>query len=204
MQHNAFVDSCIFIAYATEFEVFHSSCITFFENTECEKYTSKYVEGELRKKLDRRTKLYNDYSKHLAGDHNDFKTSVYINDNDKRHLKELITNLSGIPDYEQLTFLRRFGKLLKLRIEKAMGFIIEVIPRNGDSYFKDIIKSVVPNDDDSWILNDAIHWSLNKTNVVFVTLDGEIYHNREELLRKVMDFKYLNKAPMKIAHLGYN
>lgn len=121
-----------------------------------------------------------------------------------KDIRELINNLSGTPTHEQLTFLRRFGKLLKLRIEKAMDFITEVVPKNGDSYFKDIIKSVIPNDDDSWILNDAIHWSLNKTNVVFVTLDGEIYHNREELLRKVMDFKYLNEAPMKIAHLGYN
>lgn len=85
MQQNAFVDSCVFIAYATEFEEFHSSCITFFEETECEKYTSKYVEGELNKKLDRRTKLYKDYSKYLACGDDDFTPSVYLNNNDKRH-----------------------------------------------------------------------------------------------------------------------
>jgi hypothetical protein len=28
--NHAFIDSCVFISYGTEFEDFHSSCITFF------------------------------------------------------------------------------------------------------------------------------------------------------------------------------
>lgn len=204
MHHDAFVDSCIFIAYATEFEDFHSKCITFFEDTECEKYTSESVEGELKRKLKRRNALYKDYSKFLASKSNDYSASIYLNENDIRHLQDFREHLASTPVHEQLTFLRLFGKKLEFRIKKAMRFIREIIPRNGDAYFKAIINSVISNENDSWILNDAVHLSLNNNNVVFVTLDGEIYHNREELLRKVIDFKFLTDAPMRIAHLGYD
>ncbi len=124
-----------------------------------------------------------------------------MNENDFRHLKELMRTLSSIPAHEQLTFLRLLGKNLKLRISKAMGFIMQIAPRNNDVYFKDIIRSIIINDDDSWIVNDAVHWSLNIDNAIFVTSDGDIYNNREELLRKVVDFKSLTEAPMQIIHI---
>ena len=82
-----------------------------------------------------------------------------------------------------------------------MGFIMQIAPRKNDVYFKDIIRSVIINDDDSWIVNDAVHWSLNIDNAIFVTSDGDIYNNREELLRKVIDFKSLTEAPMQIIHI---
>lgn len=202
MSHDAFVDSCVFIAYAADFEVHHSSCITFFEQTECEKYTSESVEGELTRKVRRRNDLYRDYIGFLARGEAEYRPSIYINKNDQRHLKDLIRTLSTIPAHDQLTFLRQFGKILKIRIDKAKGFISEVIPRNDNSYFKAIINTVIANEDDSWILNDAIHWSLSKSNAIFVTLDGEIYGQREKLIRKVIDFKSLTEAPIQIVHVG--
>ncbi len=134
----------------------------------------------------------------------EYRASIYINDNDQRHLDELVRRLSGIPAHDKLTFLRLFGKTLRLRINKAMGFIKQVIPRNNDVYFKDIIRSVIINDADSWILNDAVHWSLSINNAVFVTLDSEIYDKREELIRKVMNYKVLTEAPMQIIHAGHH
>jgi predicted nucleic acid-binding protein len=203
MSHNAFIDSCVFIAYGTEFEEFHSACVTFFEQTECKKYTSKSVENELSRKMQKRDKLYQDYSKYLArGDNEEYKVSsdIYINENDRRHLNDLIRHLSDISAHEQLTFLRQFGKRLKHRINKAIGFLEEVIPINNDVYFKDIIRSVIVNDFDSRILNDAIQWSLSKDNVVFVTFDGEIYHNRGKLLQVVKNYKFLSESPIQIIH----
>jgi len=109
MPCNAFIDSGIFIAYGTEFEEFHSACITFFEQTECKKYTSESVEKELSLKLQKRNKLYQDYSKHLArGDNEEYKVSpdIHITKNNYRHLNDLIKHLSDISAHEQLTFLR--------------------------------------------------------------------------------------------------
>lgn len=83
-----------------------------------------------------------------------------------------------------------------------MGFIREVIPRNNNSYFKAIINSIIVNEPDCWILNDAVHWSLSRSNSVFITLDGEIYGKREELMRKVIDYKSLSEAPMQIIHIA--
>jgi len=203
MPYNAFIDSCVFIAYGTEFEEFHSACITFFEQTECKKYTSESVEKELSLKLQKRNKLYQDYSKHFArSDNEEYKVSsdIYINENDRRHLNDLIRHLSDISAHEQLTFLRQFGKKLKLRIEKAIGFLEEIIPRNNNAYFKDLIRLIVVNDSDSWILNDAINWSLSMSNAVFVTLDGEIYYKSDELSQMVKDYKFLTEPPMQIIH----
>lgn len=202
MPHNAFVDSCIFIAYGTEFEYFHPACVAFFEQMNCEKYTSESVEGELRQKLNKREALYTDYSKFLTQGGTDYRASIYLNDNDQRHLEELVRNLANIPAHAKLTFLRLSGKTLRLRINKAKGFIKQVIPRNNDVYFKDIIRSIIINDADSWILNDAVQWSLSINNAVFVTLDSEILDKREELVRKVMDYKGLIEAPMQIIHVG--
>lgn len=205
MPQNAFVDSCVFIAYATDFETLHSACVTFFEQTDCEKYTSESVDGELKRKLKKRDVLYRDYSTFLAsGGEREYEvsSSIYINENDIRHLKDLIRHLSGIPAHEQLTFLRQFGKILKTRIGRAMGFIREVIPRNNNSYFKAIINSIIVNDPDCWILNDAVHWSLGRSNAIFVTLDGEIYGKRVELMRKVVDYKSLSEPPMQIIHIA--
>jgi len=204
MPNSAFVDSCVFIAYATEFEDHHPICITFFEEMKCDKYTSESVSRELSLKLKKRDDLYRDYSKFLAQGGTEYRASIYLNDNDQRHLEEMVRQLSNIPAYEKLTFLRLFGKRLKLRIEKAVRFIKEVIPRNDDVYFKAIINSVIVNEPDCWILNDAIHWSLSNSDIVFVTLDGEIYSKREILLRKVIDYKSIDKAPIKIIHLGFN
>jgi hypothetical protein len=50
-------------------------------------------------------------------------------------------------------------------------------------------------------VNDAVHWSLSIDNAIFVPSDGDIYNNREELLRKVIDFKSLTEAPMQIIHI---
>lgn len=204
MPHNAFVDSCVFIAYATEFEDHHPICVTFFEETKCDKYTSESVSRELSLKLKKRDDLYRDYSKFLAQGGTEYRASIYLNDNDQRHLEQLVRQLSIVPAHEKLTFLRLFNKRLKLRIEKAMEFIIEVIPRNNNAYFKAIINSVIFNEPDCWILNDAIQWSLSKSEVVFVTLDGEIYAKREMLLNKVIDYKSLDTAPIKIIHIGFN
>lgn len=204
MPNNAFVDSCVFIAYATEFEEHHPICITFFEETKCDKYTSESVSRELSLKLRKRDDLYKDYSKFLAQGGTEYTASIYLNDNDQRHLRELRRHLSGIPAHDQLTFLRLFGKRLKVRIEKGVGFIKEVIPRNNDVYFKAIINSIIVNEPDCWILNDAIQWSLSKREVVFVTLDGEIYHKRELLMQKVVNHKSLDTAPIQIVHLGFH
>lgn len=204
MPKNAFVDSCVFIGYATDFETLHSACVTFFEEMDYEKYTSKSVEGELGRKLKKRKELYDDYSQFLArGRKGEYivSTSIYINKNDSRHLKDLIIHLANIPAHKQLTFLRQFGKILKFRIDKAMRFIKDVIPRNNDAYFKDILRAIIKNDYDSWILNDAIQWALSNSNIVFVTSDSEIYDNREELLRVVMEYKLLTQAPIQIIHI---
>ncbi len=204
MPYHAFADSCIFIAYGTDFEDFHPHCVAFFEQMNCEKHTSESVKGELDRKLKRRNLLYIDYSKFLTGTGaGEYRVSpgIHMNANDLRHLKDLIRTLSSISAHEQLTFLRLFGKNLKLQISKAMGFITQIAPRNNDVYFKDIIRSVIVNDDDSWIVNDAVHWSLSIDNAIFVTSDGDIYNNREELLRKVIDFKSLTEAPMQIIHI---
>lgn len=204
MPNNAFVDSCVFIAYATEFEEHHPICITFFEETKCDKYTSESVSRELSLKLRKRDALYGDYSKFLAQGGTKYRPSIYINDNDQRHIEEFVRHLSSIPAHEKLTFLRHLGKRLKIRINKAMGFISEVIPRNNDVYFKAIINSIIFNEPDCWILNDAIHWSLSNGDIVFVTLDGEIYHKREPLMQKVVDHKFLTKSTIQIIHLGYH
>lgn len=206
MSYKAFIDTCVFIAYGTEFEEFHPACTTFFEETDCEKYTSKSVEKELILKLKKRDKLYKDYSKYLArkdtGADEKYKVSsdIHLNNNDLRHLNDLIQHLSTTPAHHQLTFLRQFGKRLKHRINRALKSLEEIIPRNNDAYFKDIIRSVIINNADSWILNDAIHWSLNNNKAVFVTLDGEIYYNRDKLMQTVTDHKFLDKPPLQIIH----
>lgn len=201
--NHAFIDSCVFISYGTEFEDFHSSCITFFDKTDCYKCTSESVKRELSLKLKKRNKLYQDYSKYLSKRGNEeYKVSahIHLNKNDLRHLKEIIQQLSVIPAYEQLTFLRQFNKRLELRIKRAIRNLDQVIPRNDDSYFKALINTIIPNEDDSWILNDAIHWSLTTENATFVTLDGEIYYNRDKLLKMVVDYKMLTEPPIEIIH----
>jgi len=204
MSHNAFIDSCIFIAYGTEFEDFHSACVRFFETTECKKYTSESVEKELSLKLKKRNKLYRDYSKYLTkrgSEEYEVSPDIYLNDNDLRHLNELVNHLCDVPAHEQLTFLRQFSKRLELRIKTAIGILEEIIPRNNDTYFKALINSIIPNEFDSQILNDAIQWSLTcKDNVVFVTLDSEIYYNGDKLLQMVKEFKSLSKSPIQIIH----
>jgi len=201
--NHAFIDSCVFISYATEFEDFHSSCITFFDETDCYKCTSESVKRELSLKLKKRNRLYQDYSKFLSKrGTEDYKVSpdIYLNKNDVRHLKEIVEQLSVISAHEQLTFLRQFNKRLGLRIERVVTNLNEVIPRNSDSYFKALINTIIPNEDDSWILNDAIHWSLTTENATFVTLDGEIYYNRDKLLKMVVKYKNLCEPPIEIVH----
>lgn len=203
MSQNVFLDTCVFIAYSTEFEEFYSACVTFFQQTECKKYTSENVRDELNRKLERRNELYQDYSKYLArGGNEGYKVSsdINMNKNDFRHLKQLIKQLSDIPAHKKITFIRQFGKRLELRIETAIGILEEVIPKNHDSYFKGIINTVIKNDDDCWIIDDAFHWSQNKVNAVFMTLDGEIYYNRKKLLKVLKDYMDLSDSPIQIIH----
>lgn len=61
-----FADSCIFMGYAMEFETFHINCKVFFEKTEGDKYISKSVDDELKRKIKRRDDLYRDYVKYLG------------------------------------------------------------------------------------------------------------------------------------------
>ena len=197
-----FADSCIFIGYAMEFEIFHVNCKVFFEKTEGDKYISKSVDDELKRKIKRRDDLYRDYIKYLGRNKKEkYVSTVPLNDNDKGHLKDLVCKLSNIPIIDQVNYLRNLGKILKSRINKAKSTIKDIIPRNNDVYFKDIIRTIVENDNDSWILNDAIQWSLENVYLTFVTADGDIYNDRDRLLQKVVDFKFLDKSPIGIIHI---
>lgn len=198
-----FADSCIFIGYAIDFEIFHKNCIVFFEKTDNDKYISESVNDELNRKIERRNALYKDYLRYLSRNKKEeYKPTIYLNDNDNRHMEELIYNLSKTAIIDQINYLRNLGKILKSRINKAKKTIKYIIPAINDPYFKDIIKVIVENDNDCRILNDAIQWSLEKNaNIIFVTADGDIYDDRDKLLQRIMDYKYLDQPPINIIHI---
>ncbi|HEC87172.1 MAG TPA: hypothetical protein ENI49_04820 [Thermoplasmatales archaeon] len=205
-KEDLFLDTCIFLSYANQFEKHSDECEELFEKREYDKYTSENVIKELETRIKRRKMVYLNLLSCLSSGKNLDELSpsseIYLNENDKRHIQELIDYLRKHPIEGTLSQFRLFLQLIERRINLAKNSLLEITPRSSDVYMKDIIKARIENDSDARIIMDAFEWSKTMNSPSFVTLDvGDIYRNKKAILRLLRDYKFLDEDPFRILYI---
>ncbi len=103
-----FLDTNLFLTYATDFEQNHDKAIELFENETHKKFTGMRVKTELNKVLKRRKKVYRDVIKSCCqnGGTQSFTYPRGLRKNDRLHLKQLFSQLRALMHVDVLTYLR--------------------------------------------------------------------------------------------------
>jgi len=198
-----FVDTCVFFAFATPFEPWHSKCVYFFEKDD-EHRTGKRVIEEIDIRWRKRRKLYEDLSKSQASS-GLFVPSVKMNPNDEAHIRELVSYIGKFPKEQTLSILRDMRLIIRKGLEKAKNEITQ--PFIGVHY-DDVcyaIQAYIQNQNDAEILTDALCWSEEDSPTIFCTLDyHDIIRNRSKIVQVICNSRFCSEEdiPMQIKHVS--
>jgi len=205
-KEDLFLDTCVFLSYANQFEGYSDECEELFEKREYDKYSSETVIKELETRIKRRKIVYLRLLLYLSSGKNldEFfpSSEIYLSENDKRHIRELIEYLRKHAVENILSQFRLFMQIVEYRINLAKNSLLQITPESSDVYMKDIIKARIDNDSDTRVIMDAFEWSKTMNSPSFVTLDvGDIYRNKKAILRLLRDYKFLDEDPFRILHI---
>ena len=187
---NAFLDTNIFIAYATDFEKNHFKSVRLFHGNH-NRYSGIRVKAELNKIKNRRTKLYEDLYLFLSqgGSIQNFHPQVQPSPNDQIHLNQLITQLSKSNKNETLKLLRKIVRIIELGVEYALSLVIKpLVPISGDLACERQISLLIGNTCDAEILIDALCWAekYNSSTITFCTTDyTDVLKNRAKIYMEI-------------------
>jgi hypothetical protein len=188
---DAFADTNLFLAYATDFENYHDYAVAFFESKKFAKHSGMSVRMELNKVKTRRNQLYTDLADTLNNGmpSSAIQPSVTLNHkNDLTHLKALLKEIDKMGKDEQLIYLRRLFRIIDIGTKHALDLLKTLAPISTDFVLKREMETCVPNTSDAAIIVDALCWAENDDdlNAVFCTTDGtDILRNRPSIYRTI-------------------
>ncbi|RJS71970.1 hypothetical protein CW696_03800 [ANME-2 cluster archaeon] len=129
-------------------------------------------------------------------------SDIYLSKNDKKHLKNLIKHLSKCPAEKVLSHFRLFVRLLEYRMDFAINNLLETTPKSSDLHVRSVISARIDNDSDARIIMDVFEWSEERNDPVFITTDiKDIYRNRDDIIRLLREYKFLEADPFSILHI---
>jgi len=202
-----FLDTNLFLCYATDFEKKHTKCQRIF-NEDYRRYTGKRVVEELEKIKRRRVPMYRDIiSIYKSKDPLRKLMQQYrINPNDLKHLSQLITHLRRMDKTKALTYLRQVSRLIERGVQYALSRVIKpLIQPSGDLTCEAAIEKCIGNFNDARILVDALCWAEKTKPATFCTLDySDIIARRELIYNRICRIRSYSpwQNPLKIEPLS--
>lgn len=198
-----FLDTNIFLAYATDFERSHQKAVIIFHGPHT-RHTAIRVQAELSKIRKRRTKLYEDLDNFLGGQYalQQFKPKVEINSNDERHLAQLLGELSKTDRNKVLRLFRSIRRIIDEQIRISFSLVARpLVPISGDLACEAIIERLVTNQSDAEILVDALCWAENnhKSAIVFCTVDWtDVLSKRTDIYASICNIRLYSRSEIPI------
>jgi hypothetical protein len=199
-----FLNTCIFLAYAYHFDPYNAQCVKFFDENRS-RFTGKRVKSELEGTLRRRKRLYVALASHLGrgGSAKEFisRRKNAMNANDRRHFEQVLSVLDGLSPPKALTYVRDIDNAARRGINEAFQKVQHpLIDFAYDPACENKIYTVVQERIDAKILVDALRWSQNRSQIIFLTLDWtDLISLRTEITRAIR--KYLKVGGCAGLHL---
>jgi len=200
-----FLDSCVLQSYAIFFEdINHNCCQIVLNSPKYEKYTSQNVIDEVNQKKKKRLKLYDIILDHLI-DKNDITSfdpaqyEIFLNDNDRNHLFELIDYLAKQPNILESIriFHRAYGSLLHDAISKLR----EIYPSTHQPYLVALLADEF-HKEDAKIVIDAYYWSNGRDTPIYVTLERRsLFEGRKSVMKTLHDYCELPPTALQLLNL---
>lgn len=204
LNRDVFLDTNIFLGFATDFEEDHERCKeVFFRNYT--RRTGSRVNSELNRVKSRRYRvIYNDLLDFLKRQMpiNRFTPSVTLNENDGRHLKQLLKQLRKLSATKTLNYLRH-----KIReIWDGVKYALTLVCRPFITLYNYVICEVainrcINNLNDARILSDALCWAENNQPLIFCTSDNKDFvSNRTMIYQRIAHIRSygLDDVPIEI------
>ena len=208
---DAFADTNLFLAFATDFENHHDGAVQFFQSQKFRKHSGMSVRMELNKVKKRRYQLYKDLDDTLSSGVSSKSiepTLQLSNNNDLTHLRNLLAEIEDMDKDEKLIYLRRLFRIIEMGTAHAFSLLeTPLAPISDDLVLKKEMESCVSNSCDAGILVDALCWAENDgklLNAIFCTTDGtDILRNRPLIYRTICRSRFCNQEeiPIKIKGL---
>lgn len=173
-----FLDTNIFLGFATDFEEDHERCKEIF-NRDFTRRTGSRVNGELNRVRSRRYRvIYNDLldflTSHLSIEK--FTPSGNLSKNDERHLRDLLTRLEKIDPVSALNYLRIKIREIWDGVKHALTLVIRPFIKPYHYVACEVaIDGCINNMNDSRILSDALCWAEENQPLIFCTNDNKDY-----------------------------
>lgn len=205
---DAFLDSNIFLAYATDFEPNHPKSRRLFHGN-YNRYSGIRVKAELSKIRRRRAKLYEELDIFLSQGNTiqNFRPQIHLKGNDQIHVTQLLNQLAAIPKNDLLRLFRKIIRIIELEIENAFGMVTKpLVPISGDLACESQIDMLIGNSSDAEILVDALCWAEKKhsSKITFCTTDYcDILNKRIQIYKRICEIRaYLPaEIPLEISSL---
>ncbi|PTD94203.1 hypothetical protein C9439_03910 [archaeon SCG-AAA382B04] len=196
-----FLDTSIFLGYAVtqeELEKHHEECGKIINEEEFRESSEK-VKKELLGIKKRRENAYKHLIKLITREklkNKEIKNNfpMHLSNNDVSHLKELVKYLKGVYIDKRLTFMRKFIKTWKNRLNKAIDKIYFCLSEDNPQ-LRDILFNHPELDfgkHDTEILIDAHSRSKDVPNLCFVTQDQDMIDGK-----KIIEELFVHFSPKK-------
>jgi len=202
-----FIDTNIFLSYATDFEKNHDKSECLFHG-KYDRHTGIRVKMELDNIKKRRTKIYKDLLQFYKQNSciSNFKPSVKLKKNDEIHLKELLNHLKTIKKSEVLRCIRTIGRIIDQGVRHALSLVASpLIPFSRDLLCEKQMEMCIRNQNDAKIFVDALCWAEDNSPAIFCTQDySDIVSKREAIYQKVRQIRAYDpeELPLKIVSLN--
>jgi len=202
-----FVDTCVFLAFAYPHEKWNTECTIFF-NSEFNMFTGVRVKSEIDRRLQKRSQLYRELAAFFKynNEPDEFVTNTYMSQNDREHIKQILSILLTKSKTDILTYLRDKDIITKKGIAEAFNKIQKpLVNMSDDLNCEIVIQVLIGNSYDAKIFIDAICWSESGPRSIFATLDWtDFVLNRDQIERAISDYKLIDAGDLslKIKHIA--
>jgi len=164
---------------------------------------------ELTKIRKRRVKLYEDLYRSFGQNipTEKFQPQIELNENDKIHLRQLLSELSKMDRNELLKLLRQIARIIEQSVQYAFSMVARpLVPISSDLACKKQMELLISNPCDAEILVDALCWAEKNrtTSLMFCTIDyTDILRKRQQIYGEICKIRAYDpqELPLEIASL---
>jgi hypothetical protein len=203
-----FLDSNIFLSYATDFEKNHKKSVRLFHGN-FNRYSGIRVRAELNKIRRRRWQLYEDLYAYLDQNKqtNEFVSQITLSKNDRIHVEQLLNLLSKMSKEALMLLLRKISRIIEQGVQLALSMTLKpLIPISGDLSSEKQIAQITDNLSDAEILVDALCWAEKNhgSKITYCTTDyGDVLNKRVQIYGMICRIRAysLSELPLEISSL---
>ena len=146
--------------------------------------------NELGRLKARRNKLYDDVKQYIRKNKSivGFTPSFPLNNNDARHMKDILVILSAVPNHRLIQFIDSINRKIQSGIKEARKRLqIPSIPLFNYGILEARIQKWIPNASDACIISDSVCWAeKQKENIIICSNDfSDIIRNRDDIYYSV-------------------